>query len=40
MEVIDEIPEKDHPYIKKINESLRTKIKLLYKEIEISNKQK
>ncbi|NVM36767.1 MAG: hypothetical protein HWN81_14315 [Candidatus Lokiarchaeota archaeon] len=40
MKVIDKFPEKDHSDIKKINESLRTKIKEFYKEIGISTKQK
>jgi hypothetical protein len=38
MKVIDKFPEKDRSDIKKINESLRTKIKELYKEIGISIK--
>lgn len=40
MKVIDTFPEKDRSAIKKINESLRTKIKEFYKEIGISTKQK
>jgi len=40
MEVIDKIPEKERSDIKKINESLRNKIKVLYKDIEISSMQK
>ena len=39
MEMIDKIQEKDRSDIKKINESLRAKIKALYKEIKISIKQ-
>jgi len=40
MKEIDKIPEKDRSDIKKINESLRVKIKALYKEIETSSNQK
>ncbi len=40
METIDKIPEKDRSDIKKFNENLKTKIKTLYEEIEISSKEK
>jgi len=40
MEAIDKTPEEDRSDIKKINESLRNKIRGLYKEIEISSMQK
>ena len=40
MKEIDKFPEKDRSDIKKINESLKTKIKEFYKEIVISAKQK
>jgi hypothetical protein len=39
MEKRDKIPEKDRSDIKKMNESLRNKIKSLYKEIETHNEQ-
>ncbi len=39
MEKRDKIPEKDHSDIKKMNESLRNKIKSLYKEIKTHNER-
>jgi hypothetical protein len=40
MDVIDKIPEKDRSDIRKINESLKAKIKALYKDIGILTKKK
>jgi hypothetical protein len=39
IEMLDEIPEKDHSDVKKINKDLKDKVKALYKEIDICSKQ-